>query len=158
MDNGYSISDPVREDIPVLAEWISTTNELPLISDRTDSALSEELLREWISTARHTAVVRASRLPIAFATLTAAEARLSPGEIEVCHLIVHPKFRRQYKGTNLLLEMTQLARCERFKRILGRVVPKNLIGMAILQSVRWRRVPSSGAREISGCDWYEKAL
>ncbi|MBL9184070.1 MAG: GNAT family N-acetyltransferase [Verrucomicrobiaceae bacterium] len=134
------------------------TNEVPLISGKKDTQLAPEELARWVATSVFAVVVCVGELPIGFGSLSISEAPLVNGDVEICHLIVHPNWRRQYKGSSLVLELTRIAKSKGFKRVVGRVAPHNAIGRAILSSLRWEKLPTTEVPEVSSCEWFSKVL
>ncbi len=154
---GITIDSPKRTELATVADWISASGELHLISDLTLRKLADHTLRSWVETGIESAVVRRGGKPIAFATLSASEASLPSDTVEICHLIVHPSCRRRYEGSHLVLELSRKAREMGFSRAVGRVVPQNSIAKLFLSSLRWAR---SDVKEdwMNGNIWYTKSL
>lgn len=141
-----------------LSAWISTTEELPLISGNEGTHLAPAEFAKWVATSVFAVVVFVGEMPIGFGSLSTSEAPLSTGDVEICHLIVHPDWRRQYKGSSLVLELTRIAKSNGFRRVVGRVAPHNAIGRAILSSLRWEKLPTSETPVASPCEWFSKII
>lgn len=95
--------------------------------------------------------------PVAFATLSRNEADLPPGSVELCHLIVRPDMRRQYRGSHLVLALTHAARQLGYDRLFGRVVPSNAVAHPLLTSLRWG-VLANRETPASTFVWYSKTI
>jgi ribosomal protein S18 acetylase RimI-like enzyme len=132
------LAGPASDDLPRIAEWVTTANELHLISGLSGPVLPTSVLEDWVATSLATLAVRHGDDAIAVATLSRSEAELPAGTAEVCHLIVHPRWRRHYRGSHLVLELLSTARRLGFLEVVGRVVSSNTRAHAFLAFLQWK--------------------
>ena len=138
-----------------ISEWISASGELPLISGNKKNHLSHLELGSWIKSSFQCVIVLHNEEIIGIATLSISEAELPSDAIEICHCIVHPKFRRLYNGSSLVINLTAFAKQNGFSRIVGRVVKTNLVGFALLKELHWRPLKTNFSNDDSVL-WMEK--
>ena len=151
------IETPSSGDIETISRWISESGDLTQISSLRSDVLSTEELERWLDASVTSAVIRADSYPIAFATVSVKEAPLPREVAEICHIIIHPKWRREYNGSHLVLDLTLRAREKGFTKMVGRVVPHNSGAHAFFSSLRWVPVPPAKCW-TSGFFWYERRL
>lgn len=132
-----NIEVPAAGDLSAISTWISDSGEVALISDLPPGELPIETLSHWLDTSVSAAAVRVDGALIAFATVSIEEAHLPEGTAEICHLIVHPKWRRRYNGSHIVLELALRARELGFSSVMGRVVPNNVVAHKFLSSLGW---------------------
>lgn len=150
-------TDPsfVRGQLSAVADWITETGELAKISGEQGTILSPEVLWRWLETAEACAVGEADGEVIALATLCTSEARLPPGTGELCHLIVRPDWRRRYRASCLILELTAVAKELGYERVAGRMVYSNTPAFRMLTSLSWPESPELAGLN-PGFHWHEK--
>lgn len=151
------IEAPNSGDVEIVSRWISESGDLALISSLDSDGLSTKMLELWFDASVTSAVVRTDGHPIAFGTVSVEEAPLPSRTAEICHLIVHPKWRRRYNGSHLVLELALKAREMGFSTVAGRVVPHNSVAHAFLSFLRWAPV-ASGDGWTPGFSWYQRKL
>ena len=154
----FRIDSPTETDIEQIPGWVSATRELSLISDESSNVLHPETFQRWLRDSVTVAVVHAGDQPVALATLSLQEVALPEGTVELCHLIVHPRWRRRYHGSRLVFELTDRAKEFGFKRLVGRVVPRNAVAHALLSYLHWSSISSVETWMKASFVWYEKSL
>jgi len=149
--------DLLLSDHDRLARWIAESGDVGLIADPTDArSIGPATLRRWVRTSEAAMMVTVDAEPIAFATLSRAEAELPPGFLEACHIIVRPEWRRLYHGTNLVYTLCREARWRGFGNLVGRVFPTNHPARELLSSAGWSLIQDSRAWMIDGFVWYDR--
>lgn len=129
-----------EKDIESLCEWIQSSGELHLISGNTTGILTVKELRDWMNSSFQLVKIQLNEKIIGLATLSRAEAELPSEYIEICHLIIHPDFRRLYYGTTIVSYLTSFAKREGYKKVVGRVLKSNSVALAFLDSLHWKRL------------------
>jgi hypothetical protein len=140
-----------------LSQWITESGELPLISGNKQLYLSENELLSWIATSFQCSIVVFENEIIGFATLSNVEAEIPSNSLEICHCIIHPKYRRKYNGSALVTLLTANAKQNGFKKVVGRVISTNLVGFSLLKDLNWRPLLDNYSDE-SSVVWLEKSF
>jgi len=112
----------------------------------------------WLAGSVEGWVLRVEDQSMALGTLCTTEAELPEDTVEACHVIVHPEWRRRYKGTQLVVELMGCARRMGFKRVVGRVVPDNSASHGFLQWLDWKPAPRGFVPDASGFVWYQRRI
>lgn len=148
-----------------LAQWISESGELKYISGEKGTVLSIKTLTTWIynqSKGKNKilaiALVKNSDAQImGLCTLTKTEEpMLGKYDIEICHLIVHKKYRRKKYASKIIKLLIHQAKEFGFLRILGRVHIDNNIGFTLLESLGWQKSGFYNGDE--NVVWYEYGI
>lgn len=153
-----TVGKPTDTDIAHLAMWMTDSGEAPLISDLKSALVQSEDIRQWLDDSDECRVVISEGSPIGFGTLSVAEADLPPDCIEVCHVIIHPEWRRRFKGSQLVLELMDTARRKGYLRTVGRVVPKNAASHGFLAWLGWQPDSHSQVQNSNSFVWYQRLL
>lgn len=148
---------PGPGDAERLAALVTASGELRLISGESGSVAEASLLQHWFTDAQGAVVFRADDSPIAMGTVTRSEAHHPADSIEVCHLFVAPRLRRRYRGSQVALELSSVARSLGYQRLVGRVVSTNVPALCFLSSLGWRPCSGPGPDDPS-LVWLEKRL
>lgn len=156
--SGFALTQLERGDIDALATWITDTGELPLISGEASPLLRPVILESWHHGSLKTQVVRVARRPVGLGMLSQTEATLPPVTAEVCHLIIAPEWRQQYKGSQLVLTLMAEAQRLGLHRLVARVVPENAVAHALFSALRWRPLTPAASWAIDGFIWYTCSL
>lgn len=147
-----------QNDLSFVANWISETNELPFISSYSKGNITPLEFTRWVDEAAEAIVARHRSEAVAFATLTNREVECGESTYELCHLIVHPEHRRRYHASHLVLEICNRARSLGIKRLIGRVVETNVIGLAVINSLRWNEISPEHCWPTEGLRWFQRSL
>lgn len=109
-----------------------------------DSYVSPEIVNEWVDNSIRAYTVLNGEQVAAFVTLSNRELPeqwiSNKVSCEVCHLVVHPNLRRRGIGTTIIEKLLSEAREIGFKKVFGRVNPKNHIGLSFIKSLPFREV------------------
>lgn len=127
-----------HSDISEICSWVLTAEQLRMVSDDVAGGLRGDILLKWASRSTHAVTMRYKGEAVGFCTLTDAEYDYPRGHVEVCHLVVDPKYRRRYFGTTLLNYMRILSAHCGYKVLHGRVVPSNAGSLAFTEYVHWQ--------------------
>jgi ribosomal protein S18 acetylase RimI-like enzyme len=149
------IFDLQEADIQHLFGWLSDSGEISLISDSGDENFKPETIKEWAKKAEQSFLGAIDGRPIAFGTLSKQEAILPHDCIEICHLIVHPKFRRQYYGTALVDNLIQASVSKGISSIFARVLKNNKIGNLFFHSLQWDITIENEYDLPNNFNWYK---
>ncbi len=142
------------QEIKQLCDWISDSKELPNISSNKESVLAQEQLMGWLEESVAYAIVRERDSIIGFCTLTRAEEKnLKLNTIEICHLIVHPDYRKIYNGSGMLLALIDEAEYKNYENIVGRVVKGNTAGEGLMMHLNWE--PITNISRDERVNWYQ---
>jgi len=96
-------------------------------------------------------------IPIGVATLCKSEINLLPPDtVECCHLVVHPKWRKLYNGTLIINFLLSIAKKLGYKRVVGRVVPTNVIAKLLLNSLNFEPIVTFEDWMNPDLNWYQK--
>ncbi len=144
-----------RDQIKDVANWITQSGELRMISGLSCPRLSEDELEQWFQSALQAVVVVTDRKVIGIATLSRSEVDLPTASIEICHCIVHPYFRRVYNGSTLVTVLSAYAKRLGYKTVVGRVLRSNTVGFALLKSLHWN-VSQKPYNNDESVIWLEK--
>jgi len=149
-----SLSD---NHIKEICGWITKAGELPLISGELTSKLTPEVLKSWLSDSKETLVKYKGDKIIGLATLSCSEAEMNDDEVELCHCIVHPDYRRLYNGTVLISKLMSEAKKNGYNFVIGRVNVHNIMGHGLLAFLNWKPAPKNYSND-STVVWYRKQL
>lgn len=158
MPTETSLSRAVEADIVKLADWIADCREAQLISNLGHGDVRREHVQSWLDEGLTSCVLRAEGQPVVFGTLSIKEAPLPAAAVEICHVIVHPRCRRQFKGTQVVAELMQSARALGFQRVVGRVEPSNAASHGFLAWLRWKPTLEVAEDQPGQFVWYERAI
>jgi len=147
-DNGYILARPAprfpmqvrpfcEADIREICSWVLTPHQLRMISGDVAGGLSGEILLRWARSSIDAATLCVDGQAVGFCTLSDREFSYPKGHLEVCHLVITPRYRRKYLGTTLLNNMRILAGIRGYSYLHGRVVRENAGSLAFAQYVHW---------------------
>jgi len=140
-----------------VAQWVTQTGELNLISSEKSSVLSVDVLHGWFTNSIAGVVLCIGDIPIGVATLCKSEINLLPPDtVECCHLVVHPKWRKLYNGTLIINFLLSIAKKLGYKRVVGRVVPTNVIAKLLLNSLNFEPIVTFEDWMNPDLNWYQK--
>lgn len=140
-----------------VAQWITQTGELNLISSEKSSVLSVDVLHGWFANSIAGVVLCIGDLPIGVATLCKSEISfLPPDTAECCHLVVHPQWRRLYYGTSIVCLLLSIAKKQGYKRVVGRIVPTNSVAKLLLDSLNFESVATYEDWMSPDFVWYQR--
>lgn len=144
------------EDAELVCQWANEGDELELIASEAEDRLVPGIIDRWIAASTRTFVLELKGQPVAFATASTKEAPLPSGTVEICHLIVSPEHRRRYHGSFFCRWIARiLVEGDGFRIVVGRVVPRNAAGLALMAYLRWKELPSAQEwTRGSGCRWF----
>jgi ribosomal protein S18 acetylase RimI-like enzyme len=143
-------------ELALVADWITKSGELPIISGSTGQLLSLGELQIWFESATQGIIAKHNGEIIGIATLTKEEAPIPNDALEICHCIVHPNYRRLYNGSSLIIRLTAFAKQNGFNRVVGRVAKSNPIGKTLLQYLHWHLIESINYSNDNNVVWLEK--
>lgn len=115
------------------------------------------MLQDWEARATSCLVIsdEADDAAVGFCTLSRLEAAGLPVHyIEICHLVVNPRFRYVFVGARLIRAALQAARINCCRYICGRVVPTNRYALALTRYVRGEEITGSESWTIPGFAWF----
>lgn len=140
-----------------VAQWITQTGELNLISSEKSSVLSVDVLYDWFANSIASVVLCVNNLPIGMATLSKSEISFLPSDtVECCHLVVHPQWRRLYYGSLIVSFLLSIAKKQGFKKVVGRVVPVNSVAKLLLDSLNFESVATYEDWMSPDFVWYQR--
>lgn len=140
-----------------IVEWISESGELMLISGCTDTVLKQEDLKQWFDSSYSYVLIQDEDKIIGIATLSSAEVGLPENVLEICHLIIHPMYRRHYNGSKIVIELMSKAKKDGIVKLVGRVCKHNEIAYKFLSGLRWR-VSETNYNDDNSVFWMEKII
>lgn len=155
---GLIVGPPHPWEAKFFADAIKTSGEADLIGSEPGPKISSKVVRQWWESAQYVLIVRANGRTIAMGTVSTSEAPLPPDTIELCHVFVVPKYRRQYKGSHLIIELLNIVRQSAFRKVAARVVRSNRIGHLFLQSLRLTPMHMRILEDYKSFEWYEKCV
>ena len=124
-------------DIEPICSWVITPEQLKKISSDAGNEVTRPILEKWVDQSVDAVTIRYQNHPVGFCTLSNAENGYPQGDIELCHFVIAPQYRRRYLGTTLLNYMRVLAAERGYKALYGRVVPGNGAGLSFTNYTRW---------------------
>lgn len=141
-----------------VANWITESGELPLISGSTGKELLPDELKFWFESAIQGIIVEHEGKIIGIATLTRAEAPIPQDAVELCHCIVHPNYRRLYNGSSMIILLSAFAKQNGYRKVVGRVAKSNPIGRTLLQYLHWHMLSNVNYSNEDSVIWLGKML
>ncbi len=141
-----------------VAAWITDSKDLPNISGIKSHYLSPEELQNWFETATIGLIVRFDGAIVGLATLSKHEVPLKHDEIELCHCIVHPEYRRIYNGASMVLQLMAYAKTNNYKTVVGRVVKNNASAEKMLKFLKWEVMTKDLPNNDNDVTWFKKRL
>lgn len=157
----YFIREVRGADTNRVCSWVTTKEQLQMVSGDLATCLTPVILGKWVTSAVTTLVVceRATGTPVGFCTLTLSEISNPPnGHIELCHLIIDPKFRHDFVGPRIIAEARHKARSLGFEFLFGRVIPSNEWCLALVRRVRGEEFTDRLAWTPTGFRWFRLKL
>lgn len=148
------------KEVKKISSWISSCGELKLISGENGTILKPKVLKGWVKSSEASFLFYINKTPIGFCTLSTVEILQLPQTFtEVCHLIIHPKYRNLYLGTTLLSFAMATAKHLGFSKVVGRVALGNLPSEVLLTSMRWKQFGNEKwLLNNENFNWYYKDL
>ena len=139
-------------DAEPICSWVRTPEQLRMIAGDTANGLNRRILHRWVDESIDPVTLRYRDHAVGFCTLSEAEHHYPRGHVEVCHVIIAPKYRRRYLGTALLSYMRALAAERGFQFLHGRVVPENRAGLLFFNYLHW--TPEKSNHLPRGFSWF----
>lgn len=149
-----------QPEYSAVANWISASKDLPIISGIKSFELYPEDLEHWFLSSFTAIVVREDDYIIGLATLSNSEAALKDDTLEICHLIVHQDYRRLYNGSSMVLQLSSFAKSKykQCKYIVARVVKTNTIAQEMFHFLKWTEMESNLPNNDNDVIWYQKKI
>ena len=154
-----------NSDLDYITQWISKSGELSYISGEKGPLLTKSILKSWLynktdQVEKIFAVVflkNSHDKIVGLCTLTRAEEPvLDTNDVEICHLIIHKKYRREYYASSIIKLLIKQAFKNNFSRVLGRVHIHNYVGSMLLSHLGWKK--SDFSNRDTDVVWYEYSL
>lgn len=164
-NNYYSTRIQIREfsdkDEMYVCSWVKSREALSRVSGDSSDSLTPNILTKWISKAKISLVVSREPIdePIGFCTLSCLEADYIPFfYMELCHLIINPKYRYMFIGSRLVREAVSISRELGFRFICARVVHTNHYGLILAKKHKSEEITNSEAWVTPGFRWFQLNL
>jgi hypothetical protein len=145
-------------DSDTICPWVSTPEELALISGNKAPFLTDHILTGWTKTGLASLVLADSinDMPIAFRTLSWSESKGMPNDtVEVCHLVVAPERRYLYVAARLLRTARYIAAQFGYDWVFGRIVPGNTRAIALALFTDFVEVTNGYHWLANGFRWFQ---
>jgi len=144
-------------DAELVSSWVSTREALHLVSSDDADRLTPDILFAWTQKACAAFVVAdQERSSITgFCTMSVDELPgIPPSYIELCHLIVNPRFRYFFVGPRLCQHAKHLARMLNKRYLLGRVLPSNRYALLLARRERFVELTHPKPWLLEGFRWF----
>jgi len=155
--DGITIREILPFDKGVICSWVRSRSALRLVASDDSDWLTLEILNIWLTHSKHhlLAYDTIKHRPVGFCTLSTEEISHIPiGYIEICHLIVDPRWRYFSVGALLCKAAKRIATQMGYITICGRVVPSNLYGLALASHERFVECTSEQHWFVPGFRWF----
>lgn len=147
-----------NKDIKTICSWVSTTEELRLVSSNYGKRLTNTILDSWTHSCEKTVLLAdyKENEPVGFCTLSRSELKIIPNDfIEICHLIVAPKHRYLFAACHLLREAKNIASLLGYKWLIGRTIPENKKAIALASYCDFVEIHNMREWLEPGFRWFE---
>jgi ribosomal protein S18 acetylase RimI-like enzyme len=148
--------DITDTELDYISTWVSETRELRQISGLETDTLDVGILRSWFNNSIQSVIVKDGANVIGFGMLTTQEVKTKEGEAEICHLIVHPKYRRIYNGSSLVHRLMSFGKFIGLNKIIARVNKKNSAGLELFNYLGWNKFTLNPPNEDEKVQWFFK--
>jgi ribosomal protein S18 acetylase RimI-like enzyme len=148
-------------DIPAVCSWVNTREALALVSGDVADSLTPRILAGWTAKAVMTFVVadEETDTAIGFSTLSDLELPTLPvNYVELCHLIVDPRYRYLFIGSRLCRSAKLAAQERGFEFLCGRIVPGNRYALVLARAQRFEEFTHFESWAPSGFHWVRFAI
>lgn len=152
----FRVRSLLARDVPAVCSWVNTREALALVSGDVADSLSPRILTSWTRGAIATFVVAegSKDRAVGFCTLSRLELRTLPtAYIEICHLIVDPRFRYFFVGSRLCRAAKHCAFKLGYEHLCGRIVSANRYALALSRAQRFEEVMPSAPWVAPGFCW-----
>lgn len=157
----FRVREFTNKDMWEVCSWVTTTAALQLVSSEFADSLTPEILSQWVTKA-HTCLVvsnETTNKAVGFCTLSYMELPKLPSHyIELCHLIVDPRFKYLFIGPRLCRAAKVIAFNLGYQYLCGRVVPTNRYALALARLQRFQEFTNEESWTIPGFRWFRFAL
>lgn len=133
-DSSWHAREFRLSDTDDVCSWVQCEGILQLVSSDKGEHLTPRILRSWLDRAIGTVVIAGNDTdtPVGFCTLSTSEVSGTPCDfVELCHLIVAPRYRYLFIGPRICRAAKTLAAGLSFAALHGRVVPYHRYGLAL---------------------------
>mgnify|MGYP001559264585 CR=1 FL=1 len=140
-----------------VCSWVPTTTALQLVSGDKSDRLTPEILRGWTTKAETSLVVyqHPTHQPVGFCTVSRMELPYLPATyIELCHLVVDPRWRYLFIGSRLYRAVRSAACTLGYYFVCARIVPTNRYALALARFLRAEEFTGTEVWAPSGFRWF----
>ena len=155
------VRDYSYKDQNYVCSWVKSREDLLKVSGDSSDFLTPNILFTWISKAQISLVVSREPIddPIGFCTLSRLEVDNIPASyIEICHLIIDPKYRYMYIGPRLVREAISVSRSLKIQFVCGRVAHSNRYGLILARKQMFEEFTDSEVWTPTGFQWFRYNL
>ena len=148
-------------DLLEICSWVTSHTELQMVSGDAGGCLTPDILRSWLAKASQSLVLidGTTKKPVGFCTLSKCEApNLPPDYIEMCHLLINPRWKYVFITARLLDSAKSLARGLGYHFGCARVVPLNRWALLL---TRYEKAEEFTGKELwtpAGFRWFRLDL
>ena len=161
ISSNWYVRSIFSQDIPAICSWVHNRRLLQLVSSDDADFLTESILSDWLDHAVDIVIIAdiLTGEPVGFCTLSSTEVEDSPpGFVEICHLIVNPRFRYLFIGPRICKAAKKLAKRLGFQELFGRVVPQHRFGLLLAKREKFIELSSPPSHLPLGFKWFRYPL